>query len=372
MPGVLEKRRQFLQLMRQVTLEQGHFTVNEIAAQAGCPRSTAQDWVNRLLTEQCIMLVEGRRGRQPARYSAISAMIRSACRRIFTTLDGEHVQIFHECLSSSCAAFCEHHLRLAGGVLEDVKRDGTLLRESARLGRGEMEIGLHPRPSMGVLEIRQEGDGILCQRIRCVGGPAYSLTEMMGHAEGVLGVRVLSSEGGLVEGEVTTKALSHLAIGIDDTDSRTDGATFALAIALLQFVSRTRGVMPIGHQVVILNPEVSRKTVGNFSSCIEVAVEPDMMDSVRERTTSFVSDESLSEDWGVAFRTGFSVPRDLRRFLQRARSEILDRLEASEVAQRNGVILEGGQGTIGALAAVSSIGLGPEVLLNPERPVPGA
>ncbi len=74
MYGVIERRRQYLQLMRQVTLEQGYFTVTNIQKAAEVPRSTAQDWVNRLVSEGCVVVKERKQGRIPARYAAVSAV----------------------------------------------------------------------------------------------------------------------------------------------------------------------------------------------------------------------------------------------------------------------------------------------------------
>ncbi|MEG3055554.1 MAG: helix-turn-helix domain-containing protein [Methanoculleus sp.] len=101
--------------MRQVTLEVGYFTVADIAEATDTPRSTVQDWVNRLIEEGCVILTEGQRGRHAARYAASSAMPESACRRVFTTIDGNEVEIYHECMSGGCAAFCEFHHARAGG-----------------------------------------------------------------------------------------------------------------------------------------------------------------------------------------------------------------------------------------------------------------
>lgn len=142
MYGVIERRRQYLQLMRQVTLEQGYFTVTNIQKAAEVPRSTAQDWVNRLVSEGCVVVKERKQGRIPARYAAVSAVPSSACRRIFTTVDGEWVEIYHECMSGACAAFCGYHHRMAGGALNLVQRDGTLLRECAALSWGDIYRGI--------------------------------------------------------------------------------------------------------------------------------------------------------------------------------------------------------------------------------------
>ena len=66
MYGVIERRRQYLQLMRQVTLEQGFFTVTNIQKAAEVPRSTAQDWINRLVSEGCVVVKERKHGPQPS------------------------------------------------------------------------------------------------------------------------------------------------------------------------------------------------------------------------------------------------------------------------------------------------------------------
>ena len=353
--------------MRQVTLEAGSFTVTDIAEATDTPRSTVQDWVNRLIEEGCVVLTEEQRGRHPARYAASSAMPESACRRIFTTIDGNQVEIYHECMSGGCAAFCEFHHARAGGALRSVHRDGTLLRERAFLGRRDVAVGLDPAPAVGIAGVLHE-DGYIHQHIRCIGGPAYSLTDMLSLAEGVCGVTV-HREGAVVEGEVITQALAYVAIGIDDTDTGTEGATFALALALLQHLANLEGVMPIGHRVAMLNPRLENPTAGNSCSYIELAVEPGQVPRVEEAAVRFVADEAASPEWGVAVRQGFRVPRDLRAYGRSVRESVVTRDAADATAERFGARLYGGRGAIGALAAVALVGLPHDVLLDPKRDV---
>ncbi len=363
MSRVLERRRQLLSLMRQVTLENGSFTIAEVATGLGLPRSTVQDWVKRLKAEGCVAGQSGSRGRYGARFVAISAMPRSTCRRVFTTIDGDEVTIFHKCLSSACAGFCRYHHRAAGGVIESVERDGNLLRETARFGRCHLEIGLSPLPAVGVEGVRLEDD-LVVQELRSIGGPAYSLSEMIGHADGVLEVR-LEREGALVRAEVVTRALVHLLIGVDDTDSAAGGATFALALAMLQHLARLDGVQPIGHRIVMLDPAIAERTAGNACSYLELAVEPDAIASVTQHAIRFVSDEAFSPEWGVAIRAGFRVPEDLLGFAVRARAKRVTREEAVAVAARTGTSLHGGRGAIGSLAAIGTAGSTIEAQLDP-------
>jgi len=367
MSSVLEHRRTYLRLMRQFTLDKGFFTVTEIQKSSGIPRSTAQDWINRLLHEGCVLLREEKRGRSAARYAAISAMPTSTCRRIFTTVDGDRVAIYHDCMSGACAAFCGHHHRLAGGVLLGVERDGTLLREDAMLGTAEIAVGLAPLSAVGVCGVELDGETIV-QRIRSIGGPAYSLSDMMARAEGV--VRVESRHNGhIVEGQVRTRALLQVTIGIDDTDSKEGGATFALALALLNHLGRSPGILPISHHIAMLNPSVFSKTAGNSASFIEVGVEQGSFSGLMEKATRFIADESLSHEWGIAIRSGLDLPEGLREYGQMARSQVISRTLAEATAERFGVSLAGGNGVIGALAAVALAGLPHEVLLDPERKI---
>jgi hypothetical protein len=367
MSRVLERRKQYLRLMRQVTLERGYFTVADIAGAFDTPRSTVQDWVNRLIEEGCVLLTEEQRGRHAAHYAASSVVPESACRRIFTTVDGSEVEIYHECMSGGCAAFCEFHHARAGGALQSVRRDGTLLRERAILGRRDVVVGLDPAPAVGIVGVFHEGDYIH-QQIKCIGGPAYSLTDMMSLAAGVCGVTV-HREGPVVEGEVTTRALVYVAIGIDDTDTETEGATFALALALLQHLAELDGVMPIGHRVAMLNPRLENRTAGNSCSYIELAVEPGQVARVEESAVRFVADEAASREWGIAVRQGFRIPRDLRAYGRSAREAVLTRDTAEATAERFGARLHGGRGVIGALAAVALVGLPHDVLLDPQLDV---
>ncbi|MGD0534323.1 MAG: sugar-specific transcriptional regulator TrmB [Methanoregula sp.] len=367
MASVLEHRREYLHLMRQFTQDAGFFTVTDIQKAAGIPRSTAQDWVTRLVREGCVLVKKEKSGRMAARYAAISAIPESTCRRIFTTTDGEHVEIFHDCMSGACAAFCGYHHARAGGVLTDVKRDGTLLRECARIGDATVSIGLPPLSAVGICGVGYSGDHIV-QRIRCIGGPAYSLTDMMSRAEGVTRVELVQKDG-IVEGNVWTQAYSHFTIGVDDTDSKDGGATFALALALLTRLTAGRVVLPVSHHVVMLNETLQNKTAGNSASYIEVAVLPNRIDRVMAISREFVESEALSPEWGLAFRKGMTIPADLREYGRLVREEVVDRAAAEVAARQSGTSLYGGNGVIGALGAVALARLPHEVQMDPSRKI---
>jgi tRNA(Ile2) C34 agmatinyltransferase TiaS len=212
----------------------------------------------------------------------------------------------------------------------------------------------------------EKTDDCIIQHIRCIGGPAYSLSDMMARAEGVIRVEAQSREH-LVEGSVWTNALMQVTVGIDDTDTREGGATFALALALLDHLSRIKGVLPISHHVVMLNPGVAEKTAGNSASYLELAVRPDRYESVIEKIRKFVAGESLSPEWGVAIRRGLTVSEELREYGRLVREQIISRPVAEAVAANSEIMLYGGNGVIGALGAVALTNLPHEILFDPAQ-----
>ena len=405
MAGVIEKRRELLDLMRECTLKNGFFTVHDIECVTKLPRSTVQDWVNRLADEKCVLVKEEKRGRNPAKYMARSVMLQSSCKRIFTTVDKDRVAIYHECRSAGCAAFCTYHHSLAKGAVFGGHREGMFLIEYAALkdgissgGKGgddgngnanespdAVKIGSFPLSAVGISDVRREGDMIV-QQIRCFGGPAYSLTEMMKTAEGVCDIRIRGAESrdgagvtaadgkkasgrDIITGEILTRAMKHLIIGIDDTDSGEGGATFALALGLLQYLGKMNGVIPISHRVVMLNPALEC-TAGNSCSFIELAVLPEVADEVKELAARFVEDESLSDNWGIAVKEGFVISEPLRGFGFSVRERVIAESEIPDIAAKEDLFIRGGKGVVGAVAAVSFCGLATRILLCPAATSP--
>jgi DNA-binding IclR family transcriptional regulator len=98
---LLEKRRELIDIIEEITSDKGYFDVQDLVSRTGLPRSTLQDWINRFVDEGCVEVLEERAGRRRARYARrrTRSLPTSACKRIFTTADGETAEIFHECRS---------------------------------------------------------------------------------------------------------------------------------------------------------------------------------------------------------------------------------------------------------------------------------
>ncbi|HJJ35583.1 MAG TPA: sugar-specific transcriptional regulator TrmB [Methanocorpusculum sp.] len=372
--GVLHRRTLFLQAMRQKTFAAGYFTTADIAESVSIPRSTAQDWINRLLREGCIIVKEEQHGRIPAHYATRSALPKTTCKRIFVTASDGYAEIFHECMSCGCAGFCEFHHRRAGGAAIAVSRDGLIFRETAKVTVPEERAALEQRLSLehaavGLLSVERDGDDIV-QTIRSIyGGAAYSLSSMMGLAKGVSAVTV-DAGNGFVTGTVRTPALVPVTVGIDDTDRKgCGGATFALANALFKYLTESGDAIGIRHQVAALAPAIEEMTAGNSCSFLELAVSPEKLDVLEEKICRFVEDESLSENWGVAILNGIFVPSALEELTARIRRERVTCQDVRACAAACGVAVYGRRGVIGAVAAVGLKNQPQDVLLDPYRPM---
>ncbi len=362
----LEKRKELLGLIEKISNGKGYFEVYDLSEATGMPRSTVQDWVNRFVDDGCISVLEECAGRKRAKYAVkrVRSLPASACKRIFTTVDGDAVEVFHECRSEGCIAFCEYMYALGN---PRVRKNGLILRQKVRAG----EIIHSPSDALD-LEKVTVSNGIVYQHIRTFGGPAYSLTQMMESADGVLDIKY-SRKGNYVEGIVATEALTHMAIGVDDTDDGESGATFALTLSLLDLLSSIEGVRRISHNVAFLYPDVPFKTAGNAVSYIEMAVKKEMVESLTQRAIEYLRSETRSKDTGMAVKLGLRTCPELLGFAQRARNGTVTIEEALAVAKKSRVRtyeVTGRRGLIGAIASLGMMECPPEKLMDVAEPIP--
>lgn len=365
----LEKRKELLGLIGKVTQDKGYFDVYDLSEATGMPRSTIQDWINRFVDDGCISVLEECSGRKRAKYAMrrIRNLPTSACKRIFTTADGNVVEIFHECRSEGCIEFCQYMYAMGNPL---VRNNGLILRQRIKTG----PVARAPNVSLD-LEKVSVSNGLVYQYIRTFGGPAYSLTEMMENADGVLDIKY-TKKGNYVEGIVVTEALTHMAIAVDDTDDAESGATFALTLSLLDLLSSIEGVRRISHNVGFLYPDVPGKTAGNAASYIELAVKKNLVESLIQSATEYLRLQTRSTETGMAIKIGLKACPDLLNFARRARSSIVTVEEALAAAGKSRVRTYEITGSLGIIGAVASLGMmdcRPEELMDVTKDIsPGS
>jgi len=170
-------------------------------------------------------------------------------------------------------------------------------------------------------------------------------------AKDVLRYEATECGGGRVaRGTIVLPRRERLIIGVDDTDSKTAGATWSLIHNIASKVDRHEARY-ISHSLVQLFP-VPTKTQNCVSTAVEFACLPGRAEGMLADFTELLKKYTVSEQTGMAVFRDFD-PSCLLAYAQRCRRERVQYEDALEAAREAKVeILMDGRGLIGALAAL--------------------
>ncbi len=287
------------------------------------------------------------------------------CKGFLTLVDERAgmVRIIEECTVKGTVEWDLWNRKRAAGIVTDVRVEGTTLIMDARIGEEEPRFG--PAASeLGAQALRAvevRGDEVHTKWMG-MAGAGYALKVCLAQAPGVKRARFggTGGTGGahMAEVEIVTPVMSHLLVGIDDTDTKDEGATWALGLRLGRSI-------PVGrfleHRLVQLNPRVPEKTTNCVATCLSFAVLPDELEAAKTYARGFVKEHSFSDNSSLAIYMGLRVPEGVRLFGRRAKGEFLTWEEAERLAAGSGVELHtitGKRGHIGALAAIGCYDMG--------------
>lgn len=184
-----------------------------------------------------------------------------------------------------------------------------------------------------------------------LGGGGVGATLSRAKADDVLRYDVTECGGGrIARGTIVLPRRERLIIGVDDTDSKTTGATWTLIHNISRKVDRPEARY-ISHSLVQLFP-VPTKTQNCVSTAVEFACLPGKAEGMLSDFKFLLSKYSVSKQTGMAVFRDYD-PSSLLPFGQRCKRERVQYEDALEAARVNGVqILMNGQGLIGAVAAL--------------------
>jgi methanogenesis imperfect marker protein 11 len=184
-----------------------------------------------------------------------------------------------------------------------------------------------------------------------LGGGGVGATLSRAKADDVLRYSVTECGGGRVaRGTIVLPKRERLIIGVDDTDSKTVGATWSLIHNISSQVDRPEARY-ISHSLVQLFP-VPTKTQNCVSTVVEFACLPGKAEGMLSDFKAMLRKYTISEQTGMAVFRDFD-PSELLPFGQRCKMERVQYEDALEAAREAGVqILLNGQGLIGAVAAL--------------------
>lgn len=269
-------------------------------------------------------------------------------------------EIHEQCRVRGTIEWDAMNRRRAGGAVSRCEVEGSALIINARLGKYPVNFGSAAGDIGGqALEgVEVSGDEVITSWAG-IAGAGVGVAACLPQAPGVIRTEYPSEEDLKVGGartnhvRIVSPRYEKVCIGIDDTDTKTEGATWVMSLKCAE-ACRIEGVEFLNMRLIQLNPAVPNKTTNCVSSALNFAVRPNKIPRLLEIVRTFVEKNTFSEDTGIACHHGI---RDFSNasVAKRIKTEILTREEAEREADSLGIEYldrTGGKGRIGALGAV--------------------
>jgi methanogenesis imperfect marker protein 11 len=269
-------------------------------------------------------------------------------------------EILEQCKARGTIEWDAMNRRRAGGAVDGVEVEGTTMIIHARLGRHPVNFGAAAGSIGGqALEaVEIAGDEVITTWSG-IAGAGVGIAACLPQAPGVLRAEYPSEDDLKVGGartnhvRIITPRYEKVCIGIDDTDTKTEGATWVMALKCAGACA-IEGVEFLNMRLVQLNPEVPQKTTNCVGSALNFAVRPGKVDELLEFVRTFVEQNTFSKDTGIAVYRGleYAVESPAHRWVK---TEIMTLEQAEREAKTLGIVFidnNGRKGRIGALGAV--------------------
>ena len=259
---------------------------------------------------------------------------------------------YHPCVSGS--QWMIYQYQHSSDLVLNAKRDGN--KHTFLVKVGKSNLGLKPSlHAAGIEEVSVDGDEVKIVHAG-LAGAGVGAAMCRGMAEGVKRVELQDVGGGSKVGRATvvTPRMEKIVIGIDDTDTKDEGATWTLAHNIGAELAK-QGYNYLDHITVQLYPHNPNKTQNCVAIALVFAVNPGEKDALVQRVVDLLREKTLSDKTAIAILKGLNVPDELKEYGKSAKRSMLTVEEAEKVAKNAGVELvevTGSQGKIGALAAL--------------------
>jgi methanogenesis imperfect marker protein 11 len=265
-----------------------------------------------------------------------------------TDSDGGKVEILERSSCYGGGAWSLHHYS-KGPLIISSRSIGEWFRYLVRSGKADLGLA-SSRRSAGIESVLVTGDEVEITYAG-LGGGGVGATVSRSRAGDVLRSNVSDSGGGKVgRGTIVLPRRERIVIGVDDTDSKTEGATWSLVHNISLAVDRPEARY-VSHALVQLFP-VPTKTQNCVSTVVEFAALPGKAEGMLADFKDLLERYSVSENTGMAVYRGFD-PSPLMDYSRLCRTERIPFDLAVETARKTGTeVVLAGQGLIGALAAI--------------------
>ncbi|MDQ1312799.1 MAG: hypothetical protein QG605_1338 [Euryarchaeota archaeon] len=262
--------------------------------------------------------------------------------------DAKRVELLERSSCYGGSAWARYHYSRGPLVISSCNQ-GEWFRYMLNPGNVDLDL-VSSKRSAGIESVKVSGSEVEVTYAG-LGGGGVGATLSRARAEDVLRYDATECGGGRVaRGTIVLPRRERMIIGVDDTDSKTVGATWSLIHNIAQKVDRPEARY-ISHSLVQLFP-VPTKTQNCVSTVVEFACLPGKGEGMLGDFRALLQKYTVSEQTGMAVFRDFD-PSVLLAFGLRCKRERVSYEDAVKVAQEAGVqIIMKGQGLIGAIAAL--------------------
>jgi len=275
-------------------------------------------------------------------------------KKVLTMVDKDLVEIveYHPCVGGS--EWMVYQYERSSNIVKSAKRDGNKHTYLTEVGKSDLNLKAS-FSAAGIEEVSVEGDEVKVIHAG-LAGAGVGAAMCRGMAEGVKRVELYDIGGGSKVGRaaVVTPKLEKIVIGIDDTDTKEEGATWTLANNIGIELSKM-GFEYIDHVIVQLYPHNPNKTQNCVSIALVFAIKPGDREKIIEEARKLLKKHTLSGKTAMAILDGINIPEKLREYAEAAKKSMITLEEAEKAAEEMNIQLvevTGAEGKIGALAAL--------------------
>ncbi|MEW6011579.1 MAG: methanogenesis marker protein 11 [Euryarchaeota archaeon] len=274
--------------------------------------------------------------------------------KVLTLVDNDLVEIveYHPCVSGSHWVVSQYQ-RSSDLILSSF-RDGNKHVFLAKIGKTPLELKASVNAA-GIEEVSVDKDEVKVVHAG-LAGAGVGAAMCRGMAQGVKRIELYEVGGGskLGKAAVVTPRMEKVVIGVDDTDTKEEGATWTMAHNMGMELAK-QGFHYLDHVIIQLYPHNPHKTQNCVSVALTFGVNPGEKEKLVEKAVEILKRNTLSDKTAIAVLKGIQVPQDLRIYAEKAKKSMITVEESENVADNLNIELievTGAQGKIGALAAL--------------------
>lgn len=268
--------------------------------------------------------------------------------RIVAVADSDNTTVelieYFDCIGG--AMWSKFHYAQSPLVI-DVRCVGSTMRYLLKAGTTDLALEGSKFPA-GISSCRVEGPEIAVTYIG-MGGGGVGAAACRSDAAGVLRSRSDPAGGGKIAGATLwLPRMQRVLIGVDDTDTPEEGATWTLVHNIARAVENERSVY-LSHTIVQLYPVPYRT-----KNCVGLVAEfaTNDPDGLVRQFQKLLEKYTLSEKTGMAVYSGFAPSDELLAYGRRVKRGEIDTAELDSIADPNLKIVMKGRGIVGAVAAI--------------------